>query len=169
MSGHKNYTTTPEVFQGVLPKADANKVSDYYRDGLSVAEVLGVLRIGGKKVFPSVIKEAYKHVKTIEDTVVRILNGTSIIYNPTYEVQIVEGEEVQVQTNADTIPNIPTSVTALKAIFESIVAIDKDKYQNVYDVSNLEDLKTQINHIIDNVITVNGSLAALKAAVTIQE
>ena len=146
---HKNYTILEEIHQGVLPQDSANTVSDYYKDGKSVAEVLGKLRIDGKKVNPSVIKEAYSHINTIEETVVRLLNGTSIIYlinNP---------------------PEIPNNLDDLKLIIADVVEIDKDKYSNVYDVSDLSELLSQINHVIDNIISINGNFAALKTAVQI--
>jgi len=150
---HKDHLKKQETFTGLLPSANAIEVADYYATGKSVADVQGVLRTNNNKVSLSVIKTVYGHIKTIEDTLIRMLNGTSIVYNP----PIIDEQG----TLAFQPLNLPTNKAELLANIMFVVSLDGEKFSNVYDAS-FEELVSQIGHIVDNVIdTQSGTLEDL--------
>jgi len=153
---HKDYTTTPESFIGQLPTVSANEISDLYAQGESPASVQGMVRINGQKLSRSLVNTVYGHIKIIEDTCVRILNGTSMVYSPPeiMDSSIGEfGEEISIPTGTYPweVPNIPIIKAELMGVLMQIIALEGDNFSNVYDATFTE-LISQIEHIVDNVI-----------------
>lgn len=171
--GHKDYTIQPEEFSGLLPSSKAIEVSDMFKEGKSAADVQGKLRVNDRKIAESVILTVYGHIKEIENTVVNMLNGTSLVYFPLHEdnqpivdpetgVQLVDENNELMFEEGDHLwdaPDIPTSKEELLRNVMLAVQLDGGNYANVYDAS-FEELTSQISHIIDNIIScqrANGS------------
>lgn len=152
--GHTDFTIQPEHFTGLLPITQANEIADLFNQGKSVKEVQGTIRVNGSKVSIGVIKTVFGHIKQIEVMTVNILNGTSIIYNPpiSYEEYDEEGNGIGEGVPAWEIPALPTTKEELIVLMMQVVAIDWDKYTNVYDAVP-EDVVGQVSHVLDNIIT----------------
>lgn len=152
---HKDYIKKQEIFKGLLPSADAIEVIDYYAKGKSVADVQGLLRINSNKVSLSVIKTVYSHIKIIEDTMIRMLNGTSIVYNPPLDENgdVLFAALIMPLTKEDLLNNIMFTI-----------AFDDGGFANVYD-ADFGELTSQISKVIDNIIaTQSGSFKDLRDA-----
>lgn len=150
---HKDYLKKQEEFNGLLPSINAIEVIDYYANGKSVADVQGMLRINGDKVSLLVINTVYGHIKTIEDTMIRMLNGTSIVYNPPVNDQgILVFQPL----------NLPNTIEELINNIMFVVSLDGDKFTNVYDAS-FEELVSQITKVINNILSAqSGSFEELR-------
>ena len=138
MSKHKDYTVQPEQFEGIIPLNKIIEISDLYAEGKSPMDVVGLVRIDGKKIQPNVIKTVYTHIKEIENVAVNILNGTSSLYTPIIE------DDVELWSA----PPIPTSPEEL---VEAIMfLLQMEDYVYIYD-GTYEDLTPPISNIINNI------------------
>jgi len=179
--GHKDYTITPEIFTGLIPSTSAIEISDMFLNKLSVSDVQGRLRIDGKKVNKSTIEIVYNQIKEIETTSVNILKGTSLIYFPPNEqIPIMDGDvqlidEITGELMFEEgdpywgVPELPTTYEELLNNLMLAIQLDGGNYTNVYDAT-FEELFVQIQHIVDNLISVqitngNGTFNDLYTAV----
>lgn len=145
MLGHKNYTQPKETYQGFLPASKANEIANLFAAKKSEIDAFQTIRIDGQKINLSVIKEVYGHIRKIEETVVNILNGTSIIYE--YNQSVLK----------------PENTEELLELVMDVIMIDGNAFDNVYDCSFAE-LRSQIGLVVSNIIEVNDSFEKLKAA-----
>ena len=138
-----------EELINIIPHSMANAISDAFKNGESVNDILGSREfiVDGQKFSKTVIQECKKQIEVIGQTCIRIINGSSIIYQQPEP------------------PEIPETLEELKNIFADIVAIDKDKYKNIYDVSDLSQLQSNIDHVIDNVMELNTNFEMFRAAI----
>jgi len=152
---HKDRLKIIETIGKVLPSINAIEVIDYFAEGKSEADVQGVLRIDGKKLSTTIIKIVFSHIKLIEDTMMRMLDGTSIVYNPPLD------EDEQVLFVAKT---IPTTKPQLISNIMFVIGLSGKDFVNVYD-ANFSELTTQVTRVVDNVITAqSGSFEELRDA-----
>lgn len=142
---HKDYLKKQETFSGQLPSVNAIEVINYFANGKSESDVQGLVRINGEKLSLTLIKTVFSHIKTIEETMVRMLNGTSVVYNP-WEID-------EKGTLAFKALSLPTNKTELISNIMFVVNLDSEKFTNVYD-ANFDELTVQITQIIDNIIEV---------------
>ena len=152
-TNHKIITKQPEIFQGSIPQNVANQISDWFKAGKSVNQVIGALRIDGKKVPKTLVETMYKHIEEIEDSMIKLLDGTSLMYDASYNPEGVE--------------EIPETEQALRALILINISISEDTamYANIYDVANLTELAENVNYVISNILEVNGGFDKFKNAV----
>ena len=157
---HKDRLKKQEIHIGLLPSANAIEIIDYYAQGKSQSDVQGIVRVDSNKLSIHLIKTVYSHIKIIEDTMFRMLDGTSIVYNPPM-LQDKEGNDTELAFVAK---KIPTTIAGLIKNIMFTIGLDSKGFTNVYD-ADFTELTSQVSKVVANVIAAqSGTFDELRAA-----